>query len=156
MVSHNQTGLSIPIESGDMSRFPYKPYRSRMAKDYWRDWGTRFRRACRDKQSPLTTKEVAERLDMAESSVRSWLNGTREINLSDFFLLCSAAGIEPASILFAVDSDHGLSLLHRAWGRSNQQGRELLSVAAEAALRLSGGANQEDRNGVVQTKRRRS
>lgn len=156
MVSHNAGGLSIPIASRRGSRIPYRDYIGIMGKrPVWQDWGTRFRHACRDKPTPLTTKDVADRLGMAESSVRSWLNGTREINLSDFFRLCDAVGIDPATVLFSGQIDPAFSLVQRAWDRAGREGKALLSIAAETALRLSA-TNPETRSiQVVPPKRGR-
>lgn len=43
---------------------------------------------------------IAEVMGLAESTLRSWTNGTRDINLKDFFALCDAARIDPAHALF--------------------------------------------------------
>lgn len=53
----------------------------------------------RDKRAVTWTK-IADDLGQAESTVRHWCNGTREINLSDFFRLCDAAQADPVKILF--------------------------------------------------------
>lgn len=39
-------------------------------------------------------------MDMAESTLRSWTNNTRDINLKDFFALCDAADLDPVQVLF--------------------------------------------------------
>jgi transcriptional regulator with XRE-family HTH domain len=131
-VSHGIAPLSIPIAS---QRLSVRAYSGRMAKRPWQDWGTRFRNGCREKGT--STRKVSEKLDLAESTVRSWINGTREINLSDFFRLCAAAGLDPASILFAGHVDPAFLAIGKAWAQSDRRGRELLIVAAEAAVRLS-------------------
>jgi transcriptional regulator with XRE-family HTH domain len=66
--------------------------------DTWKSWGRRFRIQIKEKGKNLA--KVAERMDLAESTIRSWTNGTREINLSDFFRLCEAGGVDPAHVLF--------------------------------------------------------
>lgn len=66
--------------------------------DPWRDWSTRYRAEIRKKHSSLA--KVAEKLGMAESTLRSWTNGNREVNLSDFFAMCRAGGVDPAVVLF--------------------------------------------------------
>jgi transcriptional regulator with XRE-family HTH domain len=100
----------------------------------WQDWGQRFQVEMKTKG--LDTKQLAVRVGRAYSTVRGWINGSREINLSDFFLLCSAAGINPAAILFTAGDAQFLAL-SRAWAHSDERGRELLLVAAEAAERIS-------------------
>src|SRR5687768_17083840 len=80
----NRMGLSIPIESNHVSLSPYRWTMGK--KSVWEDWGVRFRVECRLKD--ISTRQLADRIGLAESSVRSWLNGTREINLADFFRLC--------------------------------------------------------------------
>lgn len=52
------------------------------------------------KEKKLSLAGVSEKMGMAESTLRSWTNGTREINLSDFFKLCAAAQLNPAQVLF--------------------------------------------------------
>jgi transcriptional regulator with XRE-family HTH domain len=122
--------MSIPIAS---PRVSVRAYSGRMAKSpVWADWGKRFRAGCRGK---TTTRQVAEKLGLAESTVRSWINGTRELNLTDFFRLCGAAGLDPALILFA-SQDSGFIAIGNAWARTDKRGRELLTLAAETALRL--------------------
>jgi len=37
---------------------------------------------------------------LAESTLRSWTNGNRQVNLADFMTLCVKAGADPALILF--------------------------------------------------------
>jgi transcriptional regulator with XRE-family HTH domain len=64
----------------------------------WKEWGTRFRLAIADKELNLAT--LAERCGKAESTVRSWVNGTRDLNLKDFFLLCEKADLDPRLVLF--------------------------------------------------------
>lgn len=43
---------------------------------------------------------IAERMGRSESALRSWTNGNREINLSEFFALCAAAEVHPSQALF--------------------------------------------------------
>ena len=64
----------------------------------WKNWGKRFREQVKERGETLGT--VSERMECAESTVRSWTNGTREINLSDFFVLCEKAGVDPSHVLF--------------------------------------------------------
>lgn len=64
----------------------------------WEHWGARLRAHVKDQQ--IQWAKIAEGIEQAESTIRSWCNGTREINLRDFFRLCAAANAEPAQILF--------------------------------------------------------
>lgn len=106
----------------------------------WRNWATKFREECRRRE--LSLAQVAERLDMAESTVRSWTNGTREINLSDFFRLCAVAEIDPQGVLFPVahngqkvnSNNEKLDILTRAWQEASPIWREQLLGTAEAIL----------------------
>ena len=66
--------------------------------DIWKEWGDRLR--AHMKKHHLRAATLAESLGLAESTVRSWLNGTRPLNLIDFFSLCSKAGADPKTILF--------------------------------------------------------
>lgn len=128
--------LSIRIESVCLTPSAYS---EAMVRPRYGDWGSRFRLGLKAKK--LTTGQVAEKMDLAESSVRSWLNGNREINLSDFFLLCDAAGLDPATVLFAGQVDPRFLEIGRVWAGADERGRELLMVAAEAARRFSEGTS---------------
>ena len=64
----------------------------------WKLWGPRFRVHMRENR--LSTRVVAERLRMSESALRSWLNGNRQVNVTDFFKLCDVANADPRRILF--------------------------------------------------------
>jgi transcriptional regulator with XRE-family HTH domain len=64
----------------------------------WKLWGPRFRVHMRENR--LSTRVVAERLRMSESALRSWLNGNRQVNVTDFFKLCHVANADPRRILF--------------------------------------------------------
>jgi transcriptional regulator with XRE-family HTH domain len=66
--------------------------------DAWKSWGIRLRVHLKEKrQRPVG---LAAKMGISESAMRSWINGNREINLSDFMALCSAAGADPRQILF--------------------------------------------------------
>ena len=52
------------------------------------------------REQRLSTRVLAERLRMSESALRSWLNGNREVNVTDFFTLCDVAKADPRRILF--------------------------------------------------------
>jgi transcriptional regulator with XRE-family HTH domain len=64
----------------------------------WKLWGPRFRAHMRENR--LSTRVLAKRLRMSESALRSWLNGNREVNVTDFFRLCDVANADPRRILF--------------------------------------------------------
>ena len=77
-------------------------YARAMAKNPdWKEWGVRLRAHIKGRRTKSWT-QVAEAMGQAESTVRSWCNGTREINLVDFMRLCHAAEADPQSILFDV------------------------------------------------------
>jgi len=103
----------------------------------WMRWGVRFRTALKLKH--LNLSKIAEALDMHESSVRSWVNGNREVNLADFFRLCDAADIDAREILFGSIVDEKLLALIEAWRHADDGGKKLLSVAANAVLHQSAG-----------------
>jgi transcriptional regulator with XRE-family HTH domain len=94
-------------------------------------WGLRFRQFAKAKE--LSLAQIAEKLDLSESAVRHWTNGTRDINLSDFLLLCRAAGLDPATVLFAGKVDPKFLSIGEAWNITDEVGRNLLEGAAEVA-----------------------
>lgn len=52
------------------------------------------------KEKGHSLASLAETLGRSESGLRSWTNGTREINLSEFFELCQVADVNPSQALF--------------------------------------------------------
>lgn len=66
----------------------------------WESWGTRLRAHLKKKKSNLA--KLAEKVERSEPTLRSWTNGTRQINLVDFFYICEAAEADPAIILFGT------------------------------------------------------
>lgn len=44
--------------------------------------------------------DIADAMEMSESALRHWLNGTREPNLSDFVKLCQVVKADACQILF--------------------------------------------------------
>jgi transcriptional regulator with XRE-family HTH domain len=97
-------------------------------------WGPRFRYALKAKG--LTVADVAEKIGRAESSVRSWLNGNREINLSEFVELCASARLEPAAVLSDDQEGHEFLDIALAWRKSKGKHlqREVLLMAAKGIL----------------------
>jgi transcriptional regulator with XRE-family HTH domain len=134
--------LSIPIASQVLARKFYIRLMAR--RKHWEDWGTRFRNCAREKG--MSTRSLAEKIGLAESSVRSWINGTREINLTDFFQMCEVAGIDPATVLFAERNDPRLNLIGKVWVQTDERGKEVLLMAAEVARRYAGGSETAGNN----------
>lgn len=104
------------------------------------DWGARFRLYLKDKGSSLA--KVAERLGRAESTLRHWTNGTRDINLAEFLELCGAAGIDPAMVLFAGQVDAKFLAIGQAWGQASPVEKEVLWIAARGILAQHESAGQ--------------
>ena len=125
-VSHIRRALSIPYASPLVRKPPYPE--SMGKKSEWRHWGARFRNEASRKG--ISTREAAARVDQAESTVRSWLNGTREVNLADFVRLCDATGIDPELVLFA-----DVGKLLSAWRLATNAEKESLLLMSEAILR---------------------
>jgi transcriptional regulator with XRE-family HTH domain len=73
-------------------------------RDRWKQWGPRLREHLKKNGSSLAKlaeKMIDENGDaLAESTLRSWTNGNRKVNLADFFELCKKADADPALILF--------------------------------------------------------
>lgn len=102
-----------------------------MGKRGWQHWGARFRDQIKGKK---TLAEIAEKMGQAESTLYSWTNGTRPIRLDDFFRLCETAEVDAVRLLFAPDQhDVRLLILEAAWHKADERGKELISIAAEAA-----------------------
>ena len=64
----------------------------------WKLWGQRLRTHMKEQR--LRPVVVASRVGIEEPTLRSWINGNRQINLSDFFRLCAAVKADPRQILF--------------------------------------------------------
>lgn len=80
----------------------------------WEKWGDRFKALAGE--NGYTLAKLADELSKlqaegklperdhprkwAESTLRSWTNGTRDINLSDFFLICQVARVSASNVLF--------------------------------------------------------
>lgn len=61
------------------------------------DWGIRIRRHI--KASGKRMGEIADLMEMSESGLRMWLNGTNKINLEDFERLCAVVEIDACTVL---------------------------------------------------------
>lgn len=99
-------------------------------------WGQRFRDLA--KERGLSLGQLAERLDRAESTVRSWTNGTRDINLSEFLELCTAAGIDPALVLFRDKVDAKFLVIGDAWSQADANEKEVFWTVAQGILARRG------------------
>jgi transcriptional regulator with XRE-family HTH domain len=64
----------------------------------WRHWGDRLRLHVRESRQTWAT--IAQRMELSEGTLRHWCNGTREINLADFFRLCDVTAADAHLILF--------------------------------------------------------
>lgn len=95
-------------------------------------WGARFREQA--KERGLSLGQIAGKLDLAESTVRSWTNGTRDINLADFLKLCEAAEIDAALVLFAGKVDAKFLVIGDAWSKATTDQRGVLWTAAQGIL----------------------
>lgn len=99
-----RAGMSIHHVS-DYAPRPQYHFRMSEKVHEWSGWGRRFRAQIKEKD--LSLAAVAAKMippdsdePLAESTLRSWTNGTRNINLSDVFWLCEVAGVDPAIVLF--------------------------------------------------------
>lgn len=70
----------------------------------WTHWGERLRQHV--KESHRKWSDIAETMDLSEGSLRHWCNGTRDINLKDFFRLCESTGADAHLILFGKPNLH--------------------------------------------------
>lgn len=95
-------------------------------------WGPRFRQLARAKG--LNLAKLGETLGLTEGALRHWTNGTREINLTDFIRLCTAADLDPALILFAGRTDEKFLTVGEAWGKADLIQRDVLWTAAKGIL----------------------
>lgn len=69
------------------------PYRNN-----WQAWPTRFKAHYR--KGGMTAGDVAGKLDITEAGLRHRLNGTRQVDLPEFFQMCAAIDADPIEILF--------------------------------------------------------
>lgn len=109
----------------------------------YKGWGERLRR--HHKARGLSARQIAERAGQAESTIRSWINGSRQISLDDFMRLCIAAEADPAEILFEVSylrstgkPDIEIRRLYEAWHNADERGKELLTFVSNQVLRRHG------------------
>lgn len=135
------SGKSIPYVSHSLAGHAY-PRRmpNKKTQKTVNSWGSRFREALKAQKSNL--RKVAENMDVAESTVRSWTNGHRDINLNDFLRLCDAAALDPAVILFADQVDSKFMAVGEAWNQATKEERESLALMAEAIIARRGSQRQ--------------
>ena len=122
-------GVSIPIESDAQGSGAYACSMPKTALG----WGEKYRKAIKGK---YTLAQIAEKLEMSESALRSWVNGNREINLSDFVRLCASSRLDPAALLASdTDSQEFLDIA-LAWRKARNKPiqREALLLAAKGIL----------------------
>lgn len=124
--------MSILHVSHRYSGFPYGERMKEEKEKTPLGWGPRFRKHLKSKG--LSLGDVAEKLDVAESTVRSWTNGTRDINLTDFVTLCDAAGLDHALILFSGRVDAKFLAIGEAWTKATPEQRGVLWTAAQGIL----------------------
>lgn len=100
----------------------------------WNGWGKRL--AAHMRQERVTQEAVAEKMGVSQGAIAHWLSGRREINLSDFFRLCTVAGADPELILFGDlgESPKG-RLLQALAGMGDKGQRDLLEHAELLLLR---------------------
>jgi transcriptional regulator with XRE-family HTH domain len=79
-------------------------------KKWGNAWGKRYRIYLRSKNRGL--KDVAEAMDLAESTLRSFTNGTRSPSLVEFLTMCQLAEADPATILFGSPTVNDVALQH--------------------------------------------
>lgn len=117
------------------------------------DWGPRFRAHLKAKGKTLA--QVAEAIGRAESTVRSWTNGTREINLGEFIDLCKAAGLDAALVLFTGRVDAKFLEIGEAWRDADEREREAFLIVAEG-IRAKYATARAETSSTAQTIPRRS
>ena len=66
------------------------------------------------KAAKKTWAEIAEAMNMSESGIRHWRNGTREIKLAEFVDLCRAARADPVAVLHTSIEAETVNELHDA------------------------------------------
>lgn len=75
------------------------PYYRRMPyRDVWKGWPARFKAHYR--KHHMRASDVAEKLAITEAALRHRLNGTRQVDLAEFFAMCAAVEANPLEILF--------------------------------------------------------
>jgi transcriptional regulator with XRE-family HTH domain len=121
--------LSIPFVSHGNRR---PPYPVRVKEKTPLGWGARFREQIKAKGKSLG--QIAEKLGLAESTVRSWTNGTRDVNLSDYLKLCAAAQLDPVVSLVGSKVDAKFLLIGEAWAKATPEQRGYLLTVAKGIL----------------------
>ncbi len=71
-------------------------------------WGKRYRVHLRSRNQKL--KDIAEKMSLAEVTLRSFTNGTRSPSLIEFMTMCQLAEVEPALILFGSRTIHDVAM----------------------------------------------
>ena len=112
--------------------YPYRMGR-KTDRTVW-GWGGRFRAMIEAKD--MTLGQVADRFGKSESGLRNWVNGSREINLSDFVKLCASARLDPVMVLIEGTECSEFHDIARAWALSKDKPveRGALLLAARGIL----------------------
>jgi transcriptional regulator with XRE-family HTH domain len=71
-----------------------------MENDSWKGWGARFKAHMRT--AKVTQERLAEKMEVTQGAIAHWLSGRRDINLADYFRLCTYADADPQKILFST------------------------------------------------------
>lgn len=123
----------MPMASMSLSVGIYPYGMGRKTDRTVRGWGSRFRAMLNGK---LSLAEVAERFGKSESGLRNWVNGSREINLSDFIKLCGSARLDPVLVLLEDTECSEFHDIARAWAKSKDKPveRGALLLAARGIL----------------------
>jgi transcriptional regulator with XRE-family HTH domain len=86
---------SIPSVSD--TRTP-RPYHSWVTEDPVKTWGKRLRVILKKKK--IRQPWIAEKMGVADSTLRSWLNGNRPIQFDDLRTICKLADVHLSLVLF--------------------------------------------------------
>lgn len=111
------------------------PYAGRMGEETDKTpgkWGTRFRALAKAKGWDLA--KIAEAMERSESGVRSWTNGSRDINLAEFLQMCKVVGLDPAVVLFTGAVDDEFLLVGEAWAAATAMQRGAFVTVAKGVL----------------------
>jgi transcriptional regulator with XRE-family HTH domain len=109
-------------------------------------WGARFRDAAR--AAGYNMARLAEASGWAESTIRSWTNGTRDINLTDFLQLCENAHVDPAEVLFGGQVDRNWLLIGKAWVIGDETQKGAFITVAKGILAEHGGSASKGRKAI--------
>lgn len=107
----NAVGNAIPLVSDCFLRGVYDSRMGRGTRDlkaWGREWGERYRRHL--KANGLKLSKIAEQMDLAEVTLRSFTNGVRVPDLNEFMTMCQLAQADPSTILFGSPTVNDVAL----------------------------------------------